>query len=131
MWGLWNATVLGAAWLLLSSGGCTSMMRASKVPEVRTLSVTDTPDVAYAKAKRVAVARMGMVLQTADPAEHLFQGVLKNAVLMTVEVLPNGAGSLVKASATVMGNKIAFGSLTEHEEFINLLRQSEYGTVAR
>jgi hypothetical protein len=113
MWGV----LFGLAWTALTTGGCTSMMPAAKVPETRMIHTADHPQAVYRKALSTAIA-MGTAIQVANEHSRVFQGTLHNAVVLTGEVTEEKRGGVIKITATVLPNKLAFGALTEADDFV-------------
>jgi hypothetical protein len=115
MW--WIAVaVLVAAW---NGSGCTAVMPAARTPETRIIAAKENPIAAYRKSLSVAI-KMGTAITQADAERLFWQGQLHNAVVLTGEVRAAGELSQVKITATLLPNKLVFGSFTEPDDFVAL-----------
>lgn len=101
---------------LLLLGGCTAMMSGASTPVERRLTVPDAPAQAEAKALRTTLGLGGELLRT--PQAGALQAKVHNAVILTVLVEPEGRGSTVTVSGRLLPNKVAFGSLTEVDDWV-------------
>lgn len=112
-WGL----MFSLAWSALTSTGCTSMMPAARTPETRIIHTREVPILAYRKSLSTAIA-MGTAITQADQQALVWQGTLRNVVVLTGEVRTNQEGSIITVTATILPNKLAIGSFTEPDEFV-------------
>jgi hypothetical protein len=63
---------------------------------------------------------------TATDAPRLFQGILHNALTLSIHIAEVGEGSTLTVSALLLPNKVVLGALTEHQDFVTRY-QSAYG----
>jgi hypothetical protein len=112
-----------ALWLsiasLLFSIGCALVGCAA--PVTRSLAMSQPPDAAYVRA-REALQQMGAVIATSDSQQRILSGTVKNAVVLNVAVSSTATGSVVLVQGRVLADKIALGSVTEVDDYLDLLR---------
>lgn len=95
---------------------CSSMMSASRRPEVRDWTDTVPPAVAYSKAQR-ALAALGATIQPPPAQTWTLSSTLHNAVTLNVAITPEGQGSRIVATGLLLPNKVVLGTFDEVERF--------------
>lgn len=112
---LWAVIFTCLSWLT----SCTALM--SHEPVTRFVVTEQTPDAAYRQAI-IAFARLGGEVRHTDYASHTLSGVVHNAVTMTVIVSPEGTGSRVEVTGSLLPNKVAIGAFDEVDQFSAMMR---------
>ena len=100
--------------LLLSS--CVPAIQHPRV--TRELVVSQSPDIAYARALQAATAVGGIIVHT-DTTGHLIQARVQNAATLVVVIRPQGAGSVIEATHHVDANQIAYGEVKLAQDFLD------------
>jgi len=106
--------------LALMLGSCTALM--SHEPITRRVSRPLAPDAMYSRATQ-ALTQMGGTGLHSDRQGGVLSATVHHAVALTVVLTPDGTGTLMTVTGTLLGNKLAIGALTEVDDFVTLEAQ--------
>jgi hypothetical protein len=112
--------ILGTS-ILLFSGCIGALMEGSRTPETVTFPTPLTQERAYQQAVSTAIG-MGATLTLAQ-SPSLVQGIVQNAALLSVRLMPAPEGTIVHVSASILPNKIVLGAFTTTQDFQRAYQQ--------
>jgi len=107
--------------LLILLTGCSMMLSEHSQGEVRQVVTHESVPATYQRAYRAAQKMGGRIIRE-EPDQHVFVAAVKEVVALHVSVDRIDTGTQMTVRGSILPKHVAFGLLTEVDEFVQVYR---------